>query len=72
MANLLIVIDAQEDFIRGSLGTPEAQKIIPRLQAIVKEYMINGDTVIYTLDTHTRKDATSALSRYFIWSWTIA
>lgn len=56
MANLLIVIDAQEDFIRGSLGTPEAQKIIPRLQAIVKEYMINGDTVIYTLDTHTRKD----------------
>ena len=48
---VLIIIDMQYDFIDGSLGTPEAEAIIPK---IVEK--INGadeDTVIiFTKDTH--------------------
>ena len=28
MKNLLVVVDAQNDFIDGALGTPEAQKAV--------------------------------------------
>lgn len=30
---VLIVIDVQNDFVTGSLGTPEAQAIIPNVKA---------------------------------------
>lgn len=29
--NVLIVVDMQNDFISGSLGTPEAQAIVPKV-----------------------------------------
>ena len=29
---VLIVVDMQEDFVSGSLGTKEAQAIVPRVQ----------------------------------------
>lgn len=47
--NLLIVVDMQNDFIDGSLGTPEAKVILPR--AIDKAKYFNGD-VWLTQDTH--------------------
>ena len=28
---VLVVVDMQNDFITGSLGTPEAQAIVPRV-----------------------------------------
>lgn len=28
----LVVIDVQNDFVSGSLGTPEAQAMLPRLE----------------------------------------
>ena len=31
MKHFLIVVDMQRDFIDGSLGTPEAQAIVPRV-----------------------------------------
>ena len=34
----LIVIDMQKDFIDGSLGTKEAQAIVPNVAAKIKEY----------------------------------
>lgn len=50
---VLIVIDMQEDFIRGSLGSPEAQAIIPAVAAKVAEYAAMEEGVIlYTRDTH--------------------
>lgn len=49
---LLIVIDMQNDFVSGVLGTPEARAIVPAVAAKVKEYVKNGDKVIYTRDTH--------------------
>lgn len=49
---ILVVVDMQNDFIDGSLGTAEAQAIVPNVIKKIKEYEENGDTVIYTKDTH--------------------
>ena len=49
---VLIVVDMQKDFVDGSLGTPEAQAIVP-LVAETIEQMADKDTVcIFTKDTH--------------------
>lgn len=48
----LIVVDMQNDFIDGSLGTQEAQAIVPRVRAKIEEYLARGDRVIFTQDTH--------------------
>ncbi len=50
---LLIVIDMQNDFIDGALGTAEAVKIVPTAARIIGEYHRAGDAVIFTRDTHT-------------------
>lgn len=52
MKKVLIVIDMQNDFVTGSLGTPEAQAIIPKVRAKIEEFMETNDTVFYTQDTH--------------------
>ena len=49
---VLIVIDVQNDFVTGSLGTPEAQAIVPNVVKKVEEYRSRGDVVIFTADTH--------------------
>ena len=53
MKRLLIVVDMQNDFITGSLGTPEAQAIVPNVKAKIEEYKANGDDIIFTRDTHS-------------------
>lgn len=50
----LLVIDMQNDFISGSLGTPEAQAIVPKVKEKIKEYVIRGDEIIFTRDTHQK------------------
>ena len=46
---ILVVVDMQNDFIDGALGTPEAVKIVP----YVKELIENFDgKVLFTRDTH--------------------
>ena len=52
MKKTLIVIDMQNDFIDGSLGTAEAVKIVDNVKKKIDEYRANGDTVIFTRDTH--------------------
>ena len=48
----LIVVDMQHDFIDGSLGTKEAQAIVPQVKRKIGEYLSRGDRVIFTQDTH--------------------
>ena len=48
----LIVIDMQNDFIDGSLGTKEAVQIVENVRCKIDEYRKNGDRVIFTRDTH--------------------
>lgn len=52
MKKTLIVIDMQNDFIDGSLGTDEAVKIVPNVRKKIEEYRSNGDEIIFTRDTH--------------------
>jgi nicotinamidase-related amidase len=49
---ILIVVDMQNDFITGSLGTKEAQAIVPNVVKKVQEHVKNGDLIIFTRDTH--------------------
>lgn len=48
----LIVVDMQNDFIDGSLGTVEAQAIVPSVIEKIKLREECGYTIIYTRDTH--------------------
>lgn len=49
MNNYLIVVDMQNDFIDGSLGTEEAQAIVP---AVIEKIKNHDGPIIYTYDTH--------------------
>ena len=49
---VLVIVDAQKDFISGALGSLAAKAIIPHMAERVKEYS-DGDTLIlFTKDTH--------------------
>lgn len=52
MKKTLIVVDMQNDFIDGTLGTKEAQAIVDRVRAKIEQYRLVGDRVIFTRDTH--------------------
>lgn len=47
--SLLVVIDMQNDFVTGSLGTEEARQVV---QPIVEKLKSFDGLVAYTLDTH--------------------
>lgn len=48
----LIVVDMQKDFIDGTLGTTEAQAIVPAVAEKLRARRSDGWTVLYTRDTH--------------------
>ena len=52
MNKVLILIDAQEDFTRGSLRNEEAIKALPIIHDIVEFAANNEMTIAYTADTH--------------------
>lgn len=47
---ILVIIDMQNDFISGVLGTPEARAIVPKIVDKIKAK--NYDLLIATQDTH--------------------
>ena len=46
---ILVVVDMQNDFINGALGTPEAAAIVPYVKEVIQNF--NGK-VLFTRDTH--------------------
>ena len=52
VTRLLVVVDMQHDFVDGSLGTPEAQAILPEVRALIARERAAGSEVAFTLDTH--------------------
>ncbi|MBZ9693267.1 cysteine hydrolase family protein [Clostridium sp. M14] len=52
MRKILIVVDMQNDFIDGSLGTKEAISIVPNVINKIKKYKNNNDLILFTKDTH--------------------
>ncbi len=53
MKKILVVVDMQNDFIDGVLGTKEAQNIVPNVIQKIKKHMQQGETIYFTKDTHT-------------------
>lgn len=52
MKNCLIVIDMQNDFISGSLGSDEAKKIVPLVKERIDKAIKDGEDIFFTKDTH--------------------
>lgn len=52
MKRILIVIDMQNDFIDGSLGTKEAVAIVPKVVEKVQQAQKKNEKVVFTQDTH--------------------
>lgn len=50
---VLVVVDMQNDFIDGALGSSEAQAIVPKVAAKIEEYKKAGHAIVYTRDSHT-------------------
>ena len=51
---LLIVVDMQNDFIDGALGTKEAVAIVPNVAEKIKRVREAGWEVVFTRDTHQK------------------
>ncbi len=49
MQNILIVVDMQNDFINGTLGTKEAEAIVSKVEQKISGF---SGRIIYTRDTH--------------------
>ena len=49
MQDILLVVDMQNDFVDGSLGTPEAQSIVSNVVEKMKDFQ---GPVLFTQDTH--------------------
>lgn len=54
MKKTLIVVDMQNDFIDGSLGTKEAQQIVENVKKKIAAYEKEGAEIIFTRDTHQK------------------
>jgi len=52
MKKLLIIVDVQKDFVDGTLGSNQAQAIVPHVKAKINEYANRNDEIIFTRDTH--------------------
>lgn len=61
MKHILVIIDMQNDFINGSLGTPEAESIVDNVIEAVKNW---EGPIIYTKDTHEENYFTTLEGKY--------
>lgn len=52
MKKLLLVIDMQNDFVSGSLGSEEARAIVGNVASKVKQAVEEKTDIIFTRDTH--------------------
>ena len=55
MKKVLVVIDMQNDFITGALGSAEAVNILPAVKAKIEDFKKSHNEVIFTRDTHSEK-----------------
>ena len=52
MQKAIVVVDMQNDFIDGALGTWEAQEMLPRMVDKLSAARAEGTALIFTMDTH--------------------
>ena len=53
MKKILVVVDMQNDFIDGPLGTDEAKKIVPKVAEKIRDW---DGHIVYTMDEHLEDD----------------
>ena len=49
---VLVVVDMQNDFVRGSLSNPVAEAIVPKIKERIEAARENKEMVVFTQDTH--------------------
>lgn len=49
---IVVVVDMQNDFITGPLGTPEAQAIVPKVCEEIERRAAKDTFIVFTKDTH--------------------
>ncbi|MCH3964433.1 MAG: cysteine hydrolase family protein [Clostridium sp.] len=52
MKRILLVVDYQNDFVKGSLGFDKAVELEDRIAEKIEQYKNNGYEVVFTFDTH--------------------
>lgn len=53
--DVLVVVDMQNDFVSGALGTKEAVEIVPYVVGRTVEGVNRGETILFTRDTHEER-----------------
>ena len=61
MKHFLVVVDMQNDFVDGALGTPEAVAVVPK---VVEKIMGFNGEIFATLDTHFENYMQTAEGRH--------
>lgn len=61
---ILIVVDMQNDFIDGSLGTKEAEAIVKNVGDKIRRYKEEKQLVLFTRDTHEENYLKTREGRY--------
>lgn len=56
MQKLLIVIDMQNDFVGGVLGSVAAKSTVPLIVKKIQAHRAGGGPILFTLDTHADAD----------------
>ena len=77
---VLVVVDAQNDFITGCLGSQEAQNALPAIAEKIDEAMKNLDLIVFTQDTHFDNYMSTNEAKYLpvphcienTWGWKVA
>ena len=64
MKKLLIVVDMQNDFITGTLGSAQAEKIVPYAKAKIAAHRQSGGAVLFTRDTHDENYLSTQEGKY--------
>ena len=52
MKKVLVIVDMQNDFVDGALGTPEAQKIVNKVAEQIRSRASKDTILLVTKDTH--------------------
>lgn len=52
LSDYLLIVDVQNDFVNGILGSDDAQAVIPNIVERTKEYISANKPIIVTIDTH--------------------
>lgn len=65
-ASILVVVDMQNDFINGVLGSEAAQNIIPEVKKRIEQYNKGNRKIIFTRDMHDKNSYCFMVESYIV------